>query len=78
MFSFNPNAGGVVSLTKSCMCDYSCYTYLEGGGTIEHCSGDRYDPPDSNPVPLPGLPACGDPFNNVGGQSSSACAVSCA
>ena len=66
MFKDNPNAGGIVSLTNSCTCDYSCHTSLDK----LHCSGD-------SPAPLPGLPACGDPFDNVGGQSSSSCAVSC-
>ena len=66
MFKNNPNSGGVVSLTNSCTCDFSCHTSL-----FElHCSGD-------SPAPLPGLPACGDPFDDVGGQSISSCAVSC-
>ena len=69
MFYFNQNpSGGVISMTNSCLCDYSCFEY-PNSGAILHCYG-------TSPVPLDGLPACGSDIINVVGQASSACAVS--
>ena len=66
IFYYNEDGMGVISLTNSCLCREACYAYPNQS----HCSG-YYD----NPAPLPGLPSCGDPFNNVSGFSGSFCAV---
>ena len=67
LFHQNTNGNALVSLTDSCLCDESCY---DDNDDLYHCDGD-------SPEPLPGLPACGQSFNNVVGIGSSACAVSC-
>ena len=61
IFYRNQNGMEVISVTNSCTCHDACNGF--------HCSFD-------DPAPLPGLPACGDSVINVGGQSSSSCAVS--
>ena len=61
---------GAVSLVKSCLCNSACYANPDAQS---HCGGGRFV---VNPAPLPGLPSCGNPFNNVSGFSGSTCAVS--
>ena len=68
---FEYNYGmGVVSLTNSCLCHEACYSYMYPATRQYHCGGS-----DGNPAPLPGLPSCGEPLNNVSGFSGSICAV---
>ena len=61
MFNGNSNTG-LVRLTRSCLCEFSCSEDFPPSPEKGHCEG-------SSPSPLPGLPACGESFCNVVGRS---------